>query len=186
MMKTENTDRIENAAILSACCFTGNRYIPGDLLEHLGGRILNEVLRLAERGVTSFLAGGAIGFDTAAALAVIEAKKQNKGIRLVLVLPCRNLADGWNKQDRANLSRCIAGSDEVIYTAEQYSPGCMHLRNRHLVDHSAYCIFYSARKGGGAAYTVGYAKKRGLHLINLTGEQPADPVSEAQVPLLGG
>ena len=43
----------------------------------------------------------------------------------------------------------------------------MHKRNRHLVDHSSICVCYLTEDRGGTAYTVNYAKKQGLKVINL-------------------
>lgn len=55
----------------------------------------------------------------------------------------------------------------MVYTAQQYTKGCMHKRNRHLVDNSSVCVCYLNRESGGTAYTVNYAKKNGLEIINL-------------------
>ena len=43
----------------------------------------------------------------------------------------------------------------------------MHKRNRHLVDNSSICICYLTENSGGTFYTVNYAKKQGLTVINL-------------------
>ena len=46
----------------------------------------------------------------------------------------------------------------------------MHRRNRHLVDHSGTCICYLTRSTGGTAYTVDYARKKGLRIINVAND----------------
>ena len=51
--------------------------------------------------------------------------------------------------------------------SEAYTQGCMHRRNRHLVDHSSVCICYLTGSSGGTAYTVNYARKQGLEIINI-------------------
>ena len=43
----------------------------------------------------------------------------------------------------------------------------MQKRNRHLVDNSSLCISYLTSDSGGTAYTVNYAKAKGLKIINL-------------------
>ena len=43
----------------------------------------------------------------------------------------------------------------------------MHKRNRHLVDNSSVCVCYLAKDSGGTDYTVGYARLKGLKVINL-------------------
>lgn len=46
----------------------------------------------------------------------------------------------------------------------------MFKRNRHLVDNSSVCICYQTKETGGTAYTVEYARKHGLRIINLAEE----------------
>ena len=55
----------------------------------------------------------------------------------------------------------------MVYTAQKYAKGCMHKRNCHLVDNSSVCVCYLNRESGGTAYTVRYAGKKGLEIINL-------------------
>ena len=43
----------------------------------------------------------------------------------------------------------------------------MHKRNRHLVDNSSVCVSYMTKNTGGTAYTVGYAIKNHVQVINL-------------------
>ena len=63
--------------------------------------------------------------------------------------------------------RIKALADKVVYTSQEYTKGCMHKRNRHLVDHSSVCVCYLTKKDGGTAYTVDYAEKQGLEIFNL-------------------
>lgn len=55
----------------------------------------------------------------------------------------------------------------MVYTSQEYTQGCMHKRNRHLVDNSSVCICYLTKESGGTAYIVKYAKERGLEVINV-------------------
>ena len=45
----------------------------------------------------------------------------------------------------------------------------MQKRNRHLVDNSSACICYLTKSAGGTAYTVNYARRMGLRIINIAG-----------------
>ena len=58
-------------------------------------------------------------------------------------------------------------ADKIIYTSNEYTRGCMHKRNRHLVDNSSACIAYLTESKGGTAYTVDYAEKHGLTVYNI-------------------
>lgn len=63
--------------------------------------------------------------------------------------------------------RILACSDKVVYTSERYYNGCMHKRNRHLVDNSSLCICYLTKQNGGTVYTVKYAKEKGFAVVNI-------------------
>ena len=54
-----------------------------------------------------------------------------------------------------------------MYVASTYGPGCLFERNRRLVDGSGICLCYLTAETGGTAYTVRYARKQGLPVINL-------------------
>lgn len=58
-------------------------------------------------------------------------------------------------------------ADKVVYTSQEYTRGCMHKRNRHLVDNSSACISYLTENKGGTFYTVNYAKSKGIEVINI-------------------
>lgn len=70
------------------CCFTGHRHIPEEYYETLKQQLRQEIENLILKGVCYFGAGGALGFDTLAALTVLELKQQYPLIKLILVLPC--------------------------------------------------------------------------------------------------
>ena len=51
----------------------------------------------------------------------------------------------------------------------------MHQRNRALVDRSAFCICYLRTQTGGTAYTVRYAREKGLKIWNLARPKCVSP-----------
>ena len=156
-----------NIDINGSCCFTGHRNIPQRKSGQIQERLRNEIVTAIQDGYTFFYAGGAIGFDTMAAQAVLELKAQYPYIKLILALPCVNQTDGWEQSDIDENERIRVLADEVIYTSEEYKKGCMHKRNRYLVDHSSLCICYMTRKSGGTAYTVKYAKNKEIAIVNI-------------------
>jgi len=158
---------LEDLDLGQTCCFTGHRHIPRlvrvPLIELLDGVIVN----LIHQGVRYFGAGGALGFDTMAAFSVLRLKPRYPHIRLILVLPCKDQADAWSEEDKKRYNLILHYADKVVYISEQYSPGCMHRRNRHLVDHSGICVCYLTEPKSGTAYTVNCARQNGLRVINL-------------------
>lgn len=125
------------------------------------------MIEAIEQGYRYFGCGGALGFDTLAAQTVLRLQEIYPEIRLILVLPCRDQTRGWKQADVAEYDRIMKAADKVTYTSEQYYSGCMHKRNRHLVDNSSLCICYLTEQSGGTAYTVNYARSQGLKIINV-------------------
>ena len=151
------------------CCFTGHRDIPRAVYSSLSRELDAVVRALIGKGVRFFGAGGALGFDMLAAETVLRLRQIYPQIRLILVLPCRDQTQGWRQEDVARYEGIKEQADKVVYTSERYTPGCMHRRNRHLVEHSSVCVAYCIRSSGGSAYTVEYARQHGLRVFLLGG-----------------
>ena len=58
-------------------------------------------------------------------------------------------------------------ADKIVILSDKYYNGCMQARNRHMVNHSKYIICYKRKTSGGTAYTVNYANKKGLTIIEI-------------------
>ena len=163
------------------CCFTGHRSLSGEEKMKAAVRLRRVIEEQIKAGIVFYGAGGARGFDTLAAQIVLDMKKEYPQLRLILVLPCENQTRGWHSEDIAVYEDIKRRSDKVVYVSREYTPDCMHRRsgeavrlsgrvrrrNRHLVDHSGTCICYLTRSTGGTAYTVDYARRRGLRIINV-------------------
>jgi len=133
----------------------------------LAARLEKAIVEQIEKGVRFFGAGGALGFDTLAAQTVLRLREKYPDIKLVLVLPCLTQTRGWPAGDAAEYERIKALADKVVCISQAYTPDCMFRRNRHLVDHSGVCICCLTRDTGGTAYTVRYARKQGIPVINV-------------------
>ncbi len=161
-MRWEETEMRERT-----CCFTGHRDLPMAGRKELAIKLEKTIISLIERGVQFYGAGGARGFDALAAQTVLDLKNRYPYIKLILVLPCLTQTRGWPAKDVGEYERIKAQADKVVYTSQEYTKGCMFKRNRHLVDNSGVCVCYLTKKDGGTAYTVDYAEKQGLEVINL-------------------
>ncbi len=149
-------------------CFTGHREIPMLKKGAIARKLRKTLVELIEQGYLYFGAGGALGFDTIAAQTVLDLKEKYPQIKLILVLPCESQADRWSEKDKRMYEYIMSQADKVRYTSQHYYRGCMHTRNRHLVDNSSVCICYLTEETGGTAFTVGYAKQNGLKVINIS------------------
>ena len=161
---TVNTD---TRFLAKTCCFTGHRKIPQAELPTLKNRLMKAITDAITQGYRYFGAGGALGFDTLAAQTVLELKQSYPHIRLILILPCESQTRGWQKADTAIYESIRNAADKVVYTSKTYYEGCMHKRNRHMIDHSSLCICYMTNDRSGTGYTVRYANEKGRKIINL-------------------
>ena len=115
-------------------CFTGHRQIPdADYLQ------LEEALHAAveeqiKSGATHFRTGGALGFDTLAALSVLSMRKRFPEIRLELILPYPDQALGWSENDARLYRQILSQADSHRYIAQTYYHGLLQQRNRALVE----------------------------------------------------
>lgn len=106
--------------------------------------------------------------DTLAAQAVLRLREPYLALKLILVLPCLDQTRGWRREDVAAYDQIKASADKVVYTPLAYISGCMHERDRHLVDNSSVCVCCLTKQTGGTAYTVQYARSHGLDIIDLS------------------
>ena len=151
------------------CCFTGHRRILPSVEKDLKRDLRREVVRLIEEdGVTRFLSGGALGFDTLAAETVLELVDAYPDVKLVIVRPCVDQTRGWGLKDVERYALILRRASDVVTVAHTYYPGCMQERNRYLVDHADVCLCFLEDDTGGTAYTVRYAERAGIPVINLS------------------
>ncbi len=149
------------------CCFTGRRKLDDLDKSKINNLLIKEIELLIKNEYKIFLVGGAIGFDTIAAIAIINLKKKYSDIKLHLVIPCPEYTKNWNADAMLLFTNIKNSCDKIIYTSDRKIRGSNHIRNRFLIDNSSVCIAYNNSDTGGTAYTVAYALKRNLKIINL-------------------
>ncbi len=153
----------------STCFFTGHRVISTELIPKITRLTRDQIYLHAARGYTDFICGGAVGFDTVAAVQVAKVKAGGTPIRLILALPCRDQTALWKDTEMLRLYQRIKGAaDEIIYVSNLYHDGCMKERNRFMVDSSSACIaYYNGSKYGGTGQTVRMAKRKNISITNI-------------------
>lgn len=149
-------------------CFTGHRSIPGKDYARLYDLLQQTVEQLIRDGASIFRTGGALGFDTMAALCILNLRRQYPHIRLELILPCPTQTEQWQESDVLLYEQIMERADIYRYVSQSYYTGVLQMRNRSLVEGADVCVAYlRTSNGGGAAYTAAYALKQGLELVNL-------------------
>lgn len=147
-----------------SCSFSGHRILGKDFNRELLKDVIKEVIK---RGYTTFLVGMAIGFDTECFDILNNLKKENENIKIIACLPCRNQDKSFRKEQKQKYQINLSKADKIICLNEEYINGCMHQRNRFMVDNSSILINYLRYNKGGTLYTVNYAKKKGKEIIYI-------------------
>jgi len=158
----------EQALRSHTCCFTGHREI-APIHERLLPALLEHVIRdLIELGVSRFVTGGALGFDTLAAEAVLRLRADRPSLHLTVIAPYLRQPAAWGAVDRMRYERIRAAADDFRVLRARYTPNCMRERNHAMVDLSGTCVAYCLHEPSGTSQTVDYALQSGLAVIDLT------------------
>ena len=147
----------------TSVAFTGHRTYRGAAADALR-RTVGE---LYARGFRTFLSGMAVGFDLAAAEAVLELRERMPGVRLVAAVPFRGQEMRFSPADRERFRRVLAEADSVEVLAPAYHRGCYAVRNDFLVDNARVLVAWYDGSPGGTRHTVSRALRRGLEFVNL-------------------
>ena len=154
------------------CCLTGHRVIPPGEEKKIMVRARNILLKLIrEKNVRYFGVGGAVGFDMMAAEYLIHLKQHGeRQIKIISVLPYPDWreTEDWTDALRLREDWILRCCDKVVYVRPAYEKSVFLLRDRKLVDGSAYCVSYCNRPRTGTAYTVKYALDHGVKVFNAS------------------
>ena len=86
---------------------------------------------------------------------------------LEAAIPCPTQADGWSAAQRERYRRILEQCDYETMVQEHYTRECMQRRNRYMVDHSDLLIAVHDGLPGGTRYTIEYALRRGVNIIDV-------------------
>ncbi len=158
-----------------SCCFTGHR--PGKLpwrYDETDRRCLALKRRMADaveaaylEGYRHFLCGMALGCDLYFCEAALALRDRFPGVSVEAAIPCPTQADAWPADQRERYARLVAACDLETLVSRQYTAACMQRRDRYMVDHASLLIAAFDGSAGGTRYTVEYAMRRGLSIVDL-------------------
>lgn len=157
------------------CCFTGHRpaSLPWGTDETdprciaLRERISGAAESAIELGARHFICGMAEGCDMYFCEEIIRLRRRYPHITLEAAIPCLTQSDGWSAAQRLRYRSLLAQCDMETLVQEDYTPGCMHRRNRYMVDHAALLIAVHNGLPGGTRSTVEYAMRRGVSIVDI-------------------
>lgn len=116
----------------------------------------------------TFYSGMALGVDTWAAEAVLALKEKYPFIKLIAAIPFPDQSSSWSEDNKERYNNILEKCDSKVITSPHYHRGCMHIRNRYMVDRSHIVLaVFDITKSGGTESTVKYAEKQGKMIVHL-------------------
>lgn len=158
-----------------SCCFTGHR--PGKLpwgyneedprCLALKRRMADAVAAAYEQGYRHFLCGMAQGCDLYFCECALALREELPDVTVEAAIPCPTQADAWPAAQRERYDRLVSSCDFETLVSARYTPSCMQRRDRYMVDHASLLIAAFDGTAGGTRYTVEYAMRRGISVVDL-------------------
>ena len=118
-------------------------------------------------GYRHFICGMARGCDTYFCEEVLHLRRRVQDITLEAAIPCLSQSDGWTAEQQARYRDLLDLCNYRTVVQEKYDPGCMHRRNRYMVDHSQLLIAVHDGGSGGTRYTIEYALRNRRDVLIL-------------------
>lgn len=158
-----------------SCCFTGHRplKLPWKYNEddprclEFKQRLADVIYAVYESGVTHFITGMALGCDIYCAEAVLALRNEHPEITLEAAIPYNGQEAKWPERSRRRYRRILIECDSAKLLQENYTPGCMMLRNKYMVDSSSVVIACYNGSTGGTYNTIKYAMQKNKEVIQI-------------------
>ena len=159
---------------MGSCAFTGHRpkSFPWKYDETARDCVLlkevltEQIKALADRGITTYLSGMALGVDLWCAQIVLDLRKENPALQLRCILPCEDQEIKWPAPEQERYRSILRQANDIFFVIREYRSDCMLKRNRYLVDHASVLLaVYNGVRRSGTGSTVSYAQKLGREVI---------------------
>jgi len=143
------------------CALTGHRDLPDSFDRNA---LYDKLEELVKDGCDTFLCGMAVGFDLTALECLVHLKRKYK-LFLEACIPFGGQESRYSEQEKERYRALIQWCDKKTVLFKGYRNGCFLVRDRYMVD-CADCVFaYCTRATGGTAYTINYAREKGLEIF---------------------
>lgn len=166
-------------------CFTGHR--PDKLggynesnptAKYVKSALAKHIKQLVEQGHQEFISGGALGIDTWAAEIVLEFKKAQPYIRLIIAKPFPSQDKVWPEESKIRFRKMCDEADEVVdVSPDPYDAKKMMDRNKWMVDRADVVVAVWDGSSGGTGNCVTYAKKKAKNIILIDPNGEVENVS---------
>lgn len=159
----------------NTCCFTGHRpdKLPWGYDESdaqclaLKQRIFDAIVSVYDQGIRKYICGMALGCDMYFGEEVIRLMSDHPEVSLEAAVPFAGHADHLSHPNRERYDAILRHCSKVSVLCPRYLPGCMHQRNRYMVENAGYLIAVYNDTPGGTRFTVELARSKGRQIILL-------------------
>lgn len=128
--------------------------------------LADQIRLLADRGVTTFLSGMALGADLWCSQIILDLRKENTALQLHCILPCEGQENKWPASEQERYRSILKQANDIVFVSREYSADCMIKRNHYMVDHASVLLaVYNGVRRSGTGATVNYAQKLGREII---------------------
>lgn len=148
---------------MMTCALTGHRKLPPDFDRN---GLYDGLEELIKEGYDRFLCGMAAGFDLLAldCLVALQAKYR---IYIEACVPFDGQENSFSIEEKRRYRELIQWCSVVRVLYPAYQNGCYLSRDRYMVDRADILFAYCVKETGGTAYTVRYARTKGVKVIFL-------------------
>lgn len=161
------------------CCFTGHRpeKLPWGNNEsdprclRLKARVQDAIAAAYENGKRHFICGMARGCDFYFAEAVITLRSLRPDVTLEAAIPCARQSASWSVEQRERWEKLVESCDRTTVLQGEYTPDCMHRRNRYMVEHSSLVIAVYDGSDGGTRRTLEHAIREKIPFVDIDPNQ---------------
>ncbi|MDE5547534.1 MAG: DUF1273 domain-containing protein [Clostridia bacterium] len=145
------------------CALTGHRDLPETFDKNA---LYDKLEELIKDGCDTFLCGMAMGFDLTALDCLVSLKQKYK-IFVEACIPFGGQEAHYPPKEKERYRALVQWCDKKAILFESYRNGCFLARDRYMVDGCDCVLAYCTRDTGGTAYTVNYAREKGVEVFYL-------------------
>ncbi len=131
-MQTINIDKSKTIA------FTGHRHINGDNIAPLREELTHIIRQQYYNGYTTFIVGGAVGFDLLAAEIVLELQQEFIDIQLFCAVPYAGHHIYFREESMQRYIHIADKATANIILSPCYYDGCFLRRNDYMIEIALY------------------------------------------------
>lgn len=146
-----------------SCALTGHRELEKNFNSNA---VYDKLEELIINGYDYFYCGMAQGFDLLALGCLCDLKKKYR-IFTEACIPYAGQETYFPAAEKKKYRALLQWCDKKTVLSDYYFDGCLLRRNRYMVDGADAVLAYCRSDTGGTAYTVNYAKKRGIPVFSV-------------------